>query len=380
MMLQPNDHMLTMKSVLVVLSSFLSIPMAVARYYAALSVIVPLLVVESAFSISPCAPPRFDVFAETLVRSWSTTTTTTPQDTTTTTTTTTTKAAAVEEVMRSCGGAVQGIREVPFVKMMAATATQAPGQSGGSSSIYLNRANDGFLFLDDGTYTCGPVVVMVDADYVERNESSDLFLFNFCVSENARLIVSSADWWRCTSTTASGSLFNQEEDDVDAVTGILLRKTFGGSGSDVVPVPTVDGSSIDPMSLRVNFSRSIQCSMPSFGQSWLLQRAKWEKQNDDKNVEEKHQLDNSTRMAGPLQYWAISQPMKDFCEWSGQSCPVTDTEHGGDAAIVLHAGVLCKSSGRVQAIARIYDIDPTAASNNKSLKSVSFLDGCLRLP
>jgi hypothetical protein len=317
--------------------------------------VITAVVVDS-FS-SPCPPPRFDVFGENLVRSWTTTpttaTTTPPQDddddkddkdTT----------LVVEEVMRSCGGAVQGIHEVPLIK--------------GERGFYLNRANDGFLFLDNGTYTCGPVVV-VDDD-AERNEASQaLLLFNFCISEISRLVVS-ADW--STSTTSRSTLNKEEEDGFAAAfRGILLRKTFG-AGSEV-PVPIVDGM-IDPMSLCVEFSSAIQCSMPSFGQSWMLQRAKWEKHHKgDKNVHEQ-QLD-STRMAGPLQYWAVSQPIRDFCEWSGQFSPMM--EESGH--VVVHAGVLCKSSGRVQAIARTYGIDTTAASN-KSLKTVSFLDGFARSP
>jgi hypothetical protein len=200
------------------------------------------MIVRGAVAFSPCfslcLPPRFDVFGENLVCSW-----TTPQGNT---------KLVVEEVMRSCGGAVQGIREVPLLNMNM----EMGQQPGGGGGVYLNRANDGFLFLDNGTYTCGPVVVAVDDE--ERKEKScqeSSFLFNFCISELSRLIVSTD----LSTSSCSPSSFGA------GVQGILLRKAFGGDCSKD-PVPTVDCSSIvDPTSLRVEFSRIIQCSMPSLG-------------------------------------------------------------------------------------------------------------------
>ena len=56
----------------------------------------------------------------------------------------------VEEVMRSCGGAVQGIRE-PFI------VTTTNENEDDKAGLYLNRANDGFVFYDHGDYSLGPV-------------------------------------------------------------------------------------------------------------------------------------------------------------------------------------------------------------------------------
>ena len=58
----------------------------------------------------------------------------------------------VEEVMRSCGGAVQGIRELPLSSFIL------PGEGSASEErqTYHNRADGGFVYADDGSYTAGP--------------------------------------------------------------------------------------------------------------------------------------------------------------------------------------------------------------------------------
>jgi hypothetical protein len=256
-------------------------------------------------SFSPCPPPRFDTFGETLVRSW-----TTPEDT----------KLPVEEVMRSCGGAVQGIREIPL-------------SSEENEGIYLNRANDGFLFLDDGIYSCGPI----------EWKETDLFMSNFALSETSRLLVTAelTSPSECTAVAPPPS------------SGMFLRKTFGGSED---PVPEME--EMDPTSMSVEFSKTIRCLMPSAGQPWMLQRAKWEKDMQETIIP----LD-SADPSETLKYWTISQSTLEFSEWSG-TIPSLIEGH------VVHAGVLCESSRVVKSIARTYD-------ESNSLKSVSFLEGCV---
>lgn len=77
-------------------------------------------------SFTPCAAPRFDAFSEQLVCSWIG-----PSGD---------DRVPVEEVMRSCGGAVQGIRE------------QAVMDQEKKEGLYLNRANDGFIFIRRGHF------------------------------------------------------------------------------------------------------------------------------------------------------------------------------------------------------------------------------------
>jgi hypothetical protein len=78
----------------------------------------------------------------------------------------------VEEVMRSCGGAVQGVKEFtpgalplppfeveleasPAVEASAASASAASVQAASETSgLYLNRADDGFCSFNDGSWCC----------------------------------------------------------------------------------------------------------------------------------------------------------------------------------------------------------------------------------
>ena len=64
------------------------------------------------------AAPRFDAFCDNLVGPW-----VRSQDG---------RSFPVEEVMRSCGGAVQGVREM-------------------QSELYHNRADDGFIYFPCGS-------------------------------------------------------------------------------------------------------------------------------------------------------------------------------------------------------------------------------------
>ena len=92
----------------------------------------------------------------------------------------------------------------------------------------------------------------------------------------------------------------------------------------------------------------------------MLQRAKWEKfSTETTNLA----TDSAMSSNKVLQYWAASQPVAAFAEWSSIVSPLPLT--GGRVA---HAGVFCEDSGIVKATARMYD-------ENGSLKSVAFLEG-----
>mmetsp|Transcript_16690 Transcript_16690/g.43663 ORF Transcript_16690/g.43663 Transcript_16690/m.43663 type:complete len:274 (-) Transcript_16690:301-1122(-) len=67
--------------------------------------------------------PNFDTFCQNAVGHWASAGSSS-------------SSATVSEVMRSCGGAVQGVRE-----------------TGGGAGVYLNRADDNFAYFDDGSFT-----------------------------------------------------------------------------------------------------------------------------------------------------------------------------------------------------------------------------------
>ena len=100
-----------------------------------------LLLTANAFV--PCRPPRFDTFGDKIIGKWDYLS---PDAIV--------SSGVVEEVMRSCGGAVQGILEL-----------EAIGGGHGRDSLYLNRANDGFIFYDNGSYSLGPVNWTTDDNF-----------------------------------------------------------------------------------------------------------------------------------------------------------------------------------------------------------------------
>ena len=81
-------------------------------------------------AFTPCASPRFDTFAENMLGKWLIRS----------------NEMEVTEVMRSCGGAVQGVREIALLE----------SKEDDDKGIYFNRANDGWAYLEDGSYSLGP--------------------------------------------------------------------------------------------------------------------------------------------------------------------------------------------------------------------------------
>ena len=60
----------------------------------------------------------------------------------------------VEEVMRSCGRVIQGIRE-PTMMRTDKSSNDDNNNNNNDNSFYLNRANDGFVFFNNGMYSMG---------------------------------------------------------------------------------------------------------------------------------------------------------------------------------------------------------------------------------
>ena len=145
----------------------------------------------------------------------------------------------VEEVMRSCGGAVQGIREV--------------------NGFYLNRSDDGFVFHEDGSYSYGPTILK-DEPY---------------------------SWLTCVSLTKMQRIVMAHDGENDLKIFELSRGKETDS-SISLPVVVVTQQSHDS---KTNlFENSIwyshtRCRMPSPTQPWMLQRVKWEKLQGEEEVE-----------------------------------------------------------------------------------------------
>lgn len=273
----------------------------------------------------PCAAPRFDVFSDSLVStSW----------------TCSEQKVPVEEVMRSCGGAVQGIRERALV-----------GHQRDDNGLYLNRANDGFIFFDSGAYSFGPISI--------PNSNDDLHVTNLMFGKNSRLLLTNLPLQDTTSADTISSASSSSSSCTDSMKSgrLFLRKSYGGTDIPL-PVPTLDWISNPYESLSVDFGSAIQCSMSngmSNGQSWNLQRAKWTKRSVD--VVENQDI----QPPSDLSCWVIShQSLTQFLTWA--RLPDSRLDGMNEKWTVDHMGALCHSTGLVQSMVRLYDSHGTIST------------------
>lgn len=141
------------------------------------------LSIPSAVRLVPCAPPRFDAFDERIVGTWWDHSPSTPSSQTDddddddAQEPKASSSFVVEEVMRSCGGAVQGIREIAWNKRFD-----------NEAGPYLNRADDGFLFQDDGSYTWGPTTSPPRQDNDDTSAAAS-FVSSFFLERNIRVLL-----------------------------------------------------------------------------------------------------------------------------------------------------------------------------------------------
>jgi hypothetical protein len=256
-----------------------------------------LLSVSLSFQVAafvPCVPPRFDDFSDKLVGKW-VALNTYPREI----------SGSIEEVMRSCGGAIQGIREFPPI-----------GNVEAEEGLYLNRANDGFVFHDNGCYSLGPV---------DWSSEEDTFLASLRFGKS-RIVA-----W-CDISRDDDSI-------VHSIPKILhTKKSF--EDIDLLPAEVVK----DPNLLVVDFVNKIRCSMPSPGQPWMLQRVKWEREQNNANPET-----TVEEALGPFQCWATSHSAVEFNKWTGSLTSVLSE------GTILNMGAVCKPTGVVKCMARHFD-------------------------
>ena len=368
-----------------------------------------------------CPPPRFDDFSESLVGAWTiqelgsdsnnnnndennnhnegTAVATVVVDAAD-------LVADVEEVMRSCGGAVQGIREP------ATTASLIEGDEtnttpvNGSSSTYLNRANDGFVFFDDGCYTMGPVFI---GNRKEVKDDAAAFLSCLALPEGdldgrkQRLVVSFGGVGGNSSNTTQLARAAAELISLSHTATMRTKRRFGDQsslsanipvGSEIPSSDNVNEAHEDPASEDEEITcttftieeikRIVRCRMPSEGQPWMLQRAKWETllpspgargaidastdhqaQEDTNSVSAEYLLDEPFR-------WVISEPAQAFYERLGIATTVVSYE-----GIMVQCGLVCKKSKSLRVLARQYQFKNNAGAAGND--ATAALCGVLRV-
>ena len=282
-----------------------------------LLVVVGLREVHS-FAAYP--PPRFDTFSERIIGKWY------GND-------------EVEEVMRTCGGAVQGIRELELFENKQS-----------HERPYHNRANDGFVYFDCGSYSAGAVNLKVG------DEASDNFFMTSLTLHKMPL--------QRTVLTTSISI-DSTNTNIDSENSNYVSLTRGGSREDGESNNHLNQNPQIETPEGITWNDEIICRMPSAGQTWMLQRVKWEQFQEcevqlptGNNVENNDVIGWNTLITRDnehlLKYLFNNEQIRDYFT--------------KECSVILQMGAACKTTNYVAAIVRGYD-------NNGLLKSVVMQSG-----
>ena len=267
----------------------------------------------------PCVQPRFDEFASVTVGPWVTRAALTEK-------------LEVEEVMRACGGAVQGIRELPL-----SVASQS--QNDNEEKIYLNRADEGFVYIDDGSYSFGPEKWDVQSDEA-------VAMTSLAFTGNKRV------WMTASMSRESG---------------IMPQSTFLELFRPVTTQDTenleshVDSEEYGKTIPTIKWQRIQRARMPNPTQPWSLARAKWEQQI---LIDEAKQCDDHSKI-GSLTGWSFVEEKSDK-----SSELFADVLGADDSSFNVVMLAVCNESAISKSTIRCYD-------SKGLLKCVAFLEGSI---
>jgi hypothetical protein len=271
----------------------------------------------SSASWKPCAQPRFDEFASCTVGPWVTRASQTEKH-------------EVEEVMRSCGGAVQGIRELSL-----SVASQSQDTNG--ETIYLNRADGGFVYIDDGSYSFGPEKwnLLTDDEVI--------------VMTNLAFTASQRGWLTAKLRSENGMLPQSTMTE-------LFRPIL--SVTENLAVDNVNKQ--DNAVPAIKWERMQRVRMPNPTQPWSLARAKWEQQSLS---DETSNVDKPTG-TGSLMGWS-------FVETISKENQLFADILGSENSFNVNCLAICEESAVARSSTRCYD-------STGLLKGVAFLEGRIK--
>lgn len=266
----------------------------------------------SASSWKPCVQPRFDDFANCIVGPWITLASPTER-------------LDVKDVMRSCGGAVQGIRELSI-----SVASQS--QDGSEETIYLNRSDGGFVYIDDGSYSFGP-------------EKWDL-----STTEEAIVM---------TSLAFTGNHRGLVTANLSRECGILPKSTVLELFRPISSVTENIQSLVDNVdketAVTIKWKRIQRARMPNPSQPWTLARAKWEQQTLTDEFKSEYNLSGN----GALSCVESNGKSNNF---------FMDILDADDDSLNVNMLAVCHATAVARSTIRSYD-------SKGLLKSVAFLEG-----
>ena len=205
-------------------------------------------IVSSIIDWKPYAQPRFDEFTEFIVGPWVPKLQSISDDNV--------SKYEVEEVMRSCGGAVQGIRELPTHLMF-------PDLDEDEERAYHNRADGGFVYRNDGTYSAGPELF----DFRQAEMTSKLLMASFTFGRHRIWLTSSltavCEAWKQCSTDANSDC---AEIALNSQHLVLKRPTS-------TDLPDIQQENFHS---EITWQSVTRVKMPNPSDTWSLPRAKWE--------------------------------------------------------------------------------------------------------
>ena len=238
----------------------------------------------------------------------------------------------VEEVMRACGGAVQGIRELPL-----SVASQLQNNDN-EEKIYLNRADEGFVYIDNGSYSFGPEKWDVESDEA-------VAMTSLAFTGNKRV-------WMTASMSRDSGIMPQS----------TVLELFRAPQDTEKLESHVDSEEYGKAIPTIKWQKIQRARMPNPTQPWSLARAKWEQQI---LIDEAKKDDDHSKI-GSLTGWSFVE------EKIGKSNElVADVLGADDTSFNVVMLAVCKESAIAKSTIRCYD-------SKGLLKCVAFLEGNIK--
>lgn len=330
-----------------------------------LSLLILLSTAQSSLSWSPIIPPRFDTFSEQLLGTWTCCSDQSDQSTDYGV------VGCVEEVMRSCGGAVQGIREVPV--------------DTNDEGVYHNRADDGFIFFDCGSYTQGVIEQERLGDGLDpkaTKPSSLMGSLSFETIPKSRVLFHTM------------GLPTTDEKEEPYIIQSLVRSTSemttrknnndeeNNGNNDDTSLDTALESDAPIDDVSIEWHTNFICRMPTSSQPWNLQRAKFEKDTKSLPTDtvhlEKHVYQDIRDVN--IKGWVKNVNIERCTEEDDYIHHIRGYNTLSDDVVsflkntkpkIIQMGAICMTTGLVKALLRCYD------SNTGNLRAVILQNGSM---